>query len=111
VRKAVPTITELLLKRDMLGGDTYNKGPLIAALGRIGDERALDAFTKVMKSKVLLYKDGLRSLKLDVLNNLGGFPKGKSEPILEMARNSKDEEVQALGVKIMRESKQQKKTG
>jgi hypothetical protein len=102
VRESVPTIIELLLKKDMLGADTYNKGPFVVTLGRIDDERALDAFMKVMNSKVLLYKDGLRNLKLDVLNNLGGFPKGKVKPILEKARDSKDEEVKALGEKLLR---------
>jgi hypothetical protein len=109
VKEVVPTITEMLLKRDMLGADTYNKGPFVVALGRIGDERALDAFTKVMNSKVLLYKDGLRNLKLDVLGNLGGFPKSKVVPIIEKARDSKDEEVKALGEKLLRASVRKKK--
>jgi HEAT repeat protein len=109
VQDAVPPITEMLLKRDMLGADTYNKGPLVTALGRIGDENSLETFMKVMSSKVLLYKDGLRNLKLDVLNNLGGFPKSKVTPILEKARDSKDEEVKALGEKLLRASSGRKK--
>lgn len=109
VGDAVPTIIELLLKRDMLGAETYNKGPMVDSLGRIGDDRALDAFKRVMNSKVLIYKEGLRNLKLDVLNNLSRFPLSKAEQVLDLARESKDEEVRALGVKVLQEIKQKRK--
>lgn len=109
VKEAVPLLTELLLKRDMLGAETFNKKPIIAALARIGDEKALDAFDKIMRSMVLLYKDGLKELKLEILRNLDGFSSSRTMPLLVEAVSSKNEEIKSLGEKIVREAAARKK--
>jgi hypothetical protein len=104
VKAAVPLISELLVQRDFLGIDAYHKAPLITALGRIGDDRAIEPFTKVMKSNTLLYKTGLNELKLEILKNIRHFHPGKTKTIVEQAMKSRNEKIRSLGEKYFEAS-------
>ncbi|GAB4486544.1 MAG: hypothetical protein OHK006_14560 [Thermodesulfovibrionales bacterium] len=87
VREAVPILTELLEKRDLLGTASIEKTEVVRALGSIGDPRAVQALMKIWKSHALFNRNLLVELKTEVFRNLDAYPVEAVRPLLEAGRS------------------------
>jgi hypothetical protein len=74
VREAVPDLIMLLRKTAKSGADLSDKIPIVKALGKIGDLRALDTMRGLLASRSLLFKSTLSRLKEEINLALENYP-------------------------------------
>jgi HEAT repeat protein len=84
VRETVPDLVLMLRKKAKTGADLNDKIPIVKALGKIGDLRALDAMRGLLASRSLLFKSTLRKLKEEINLALESYP---AEDGLDLGKN------------------------
>lgn len=90
VKDAVPILLQLLDKKDLLGLEAFYKTDIVRALGDIGDPAAIPSLIRLCRSRVLIYREHLDDLKIEVFRSLGGYPAEAVLPLLAMGRESKN---------------------
>lgn len=95
VKELLPTLIDILGKKDIFGTETYWKLSAVKALGEIGDGRAIEPLKKLLGSKTLFNRDSALELKVGILRNLKNFGPEAAEPLIRLALSSKDEKLRA----------------
>lgn len=100
VAQAVPYLIRLLEKKDLLGTESHLKMPVVAALGKIGDARAIGPLLRICNAKTLLYKGSLDELKAEIFRSLENYPPEAREPLLKVGLRSRNEEIRAISERL-----------
>lgn len=101
LREALPHLTRLLEKKDILGPGADEKIAVIRALGKIGDEAAIGPLIKIYKAKTFLHKDYFDELRVEIFRNLGGYPRDALKPLLELGLGSKNKEIRSVSKRLL----------
>ncbi|GAB4387810.1 MAG: hypothetical protein Kow0025_03480 [Thermodesulfovibrionales bacterium] len=101
VAEAVPHLLRLLEKKDVLGTGSQAKVPVVAALGRIGDARAIEPLLRICNARTLLHRGFLDELKTEVFRHLENYPPEAVRPLLELGLKSRNEEIRASSRRLL----------
>ena len=96
VKRLVPDLLKLFIKKDALGGDFHLKIPIVKALGEIGDTRALKYLLDICRSKSFLYRNSLEELKLAIFKSLNKYPLSDIRPFVTIGLKSKNDQVVSI---------------
>lgn len=99
VREVVPQLLLHLKQR----GDPELREAILQALGRIGDSRAIPALTQFAQRRWGISKKQIDRLKQVLYSTLGGYPFGEIKHLLHLGLKQKDENIQAVCRKLLRE--------
>ena len=103
-RDAVPYLLQLLEEKDFLGSKSDDKLSLIRALGKIGDSRAVNVFTKIYHSGGILFRaKNLDPLKVEIFRNLGNYPRESVAHLLEIGLRSRNDEIRTRSERLLSE--------
>jgi HEAT repeat protein len=100
VAQAVPHLISLLEKKDLLGTESHLKTPVVVALGKIGDPRALVPLLKICNARTLLYKGYLEELKVEIYKSLDNYPAEARRPLVEAGLKSRNDEIRAISRRL-----------
>jgi HEAT repeat protein len=79
VKDVVPDLVQMLSKKAIKGADLDDKIPVVRALGRIADPRALPALNDILSMKSIFYRGRLEKLKAEATEALKQFSKREDE--------------------------------
>ncbi len=79
VSDVVPELLQMLSKKAIKGSDLEDKIPVVRALGRIADPRALPALRDILSMKSILYRGRLEKLKAEATEALKQLRRRENE--------------------------------
>ena len=101
VREAVPSLLEILGKKDLFGTESFYRISVVKALGDIGDPRALDTLTRICQSRTVLYKSSTEELKVEIFKSLSHYPAAAVRPLLEKGLRAKNREIRMISENLL----------
>jgi HEAT repeat protein len=103
IREAVPLLIAGLQRRSVTGKDLEGKIGLIRVLGEIGDPRALNAISEVLKEKSFLFKGLVENMKKEVFRSLKYYPYDAVEELVKRGARSKNPQIRKESLKLMKQ--------
>jgi hypothetical protein len=103
VKEAVPYLIEILEKRDLFGYEAYYKIPVIRALAKIGDIRAVEPLMSIYKSKGILFRSKLNELKTEIFKTIKSYPAYAVKPLIELGMKSRNKEIKSISDRLLSE--------
>jgi HEAT repeat protein len=103
VRDVVPQLLAYLKKR---GGPELREA-VVRALGRIGDSRAIPELTRLAQRRWSISRKQNERFKQVLFLTLGGYPFGEIKHLLHLGLKQKDESIQAVCRRLLREGTRQ----
>jgi HEAT repeat protein len=104
VKEAVPYLIEIVEKRDLFGYEAYYKIPVIRALAKIGDIRAVEPLMSIYKSKGILFRSKLNELKTEIFKTIKSYPAYAVKPLIELGTKSRNKEIKSLSDRLLSET-------
>ncbi len=100
LKELVPTLLEVLQMKDLLGDVLSRKMLTIKALCSMKAEEALPAFREIMAQKSFFYRKYYDQMRIEILKAIEEFPFEKIKDIVQMALQSKNDEIRILAKRI-----------